>query len=194
MKIKTTKGATHRPAPLPEEERGLFHEAVKGAQPLRAKRRVQHQPKPPPPLPLQTLRDEQAALAESLSDWENPVETGDETSFLRAGLSRQILKKLRRVHWVVQDQLDLHGQNREEARSSLVAFLNTSIKRGLRCVRIIHGKGLGSKNRVPVLKHKVRGWLIKREEILAFCEAPPVDGGSGVLIVLLKGSGLRVEG
>ena len=187
--MKTRKDAAQGPAPLPEEERGLFHEAVKGAQPLRAKRRVQHQPEPPPPLPLQTLRDEQAALAESLSDWENPVETGDETSFLRAGLSRQILKKLRRGQWVIQGQLDLHGQNREEARLSLVAFLNTSIKHGLRCVRIIHGKGLGSKNRVPVLKHKVREWLTKREEILAFCEAPPVDGGSGVLIVLLRSRG-----
>ncbi|MGH8716002.1 MAG: Smr/MutS family protein, partial [Burkholderiales bacterium] len=71
-------------------------------------------------------------------------------------------------------------------RSSLVAFLNSSTKRGLRCVRIIHGKGLGSKNREPVLKHKVRAWLTQREEILAYCEARPVDGGSGAMTVLLK--------
>ncbi|MGH8744322.1 MAG: Smr/MutS family protein, partial [Burkholderiales bacterium] len=192
--MKNRIGAAHGPAPLPEDERGLFREAVKDAQPLRVKRRVQHQPELPPPLPLQTLRDEQAALAESFSDWEQPMETGDESSFLRAGLSRQILKKLRRGQWVVQGQLDLHGQNRVEARSSLVTFLDASSKRGLRCVRIIHGKGLGSKNRMPVLKHKVRKWLIQRDEILAFCEAPPVDGGSGVLIVLLKGSGLKVRG
>ncbi|MGH8750934.1 MAG: Smr/MutS family protein [Burkholderiales bacterium] len=170
-----------------KEEHGLFRDAVKGAQPLRVKRRVEHPVETPPPLPLQTLRDEQAVLAESLADWDE-IESGDETSFLRPGLSRQILKKLRRGQWVVQAQLDLHGQTREEAHASLVAFLSASSKRDLRCVRIIHGKGLGSKNRVPVLKHKVRGWLVKREDILAYCEAPEVDGGSGVLIVLLKSS------
>jgi DNA-nicking Smr family endonuclease len=184
------KCATHKPTPLPEDECGLFREAVKGARPLNVKRRVQHPVQPPPPLPLQTLRDEQAALSESLSDWDGYLDADDDGSFLRPGLSRQILKKLRKGYWVVQAQLDLHGQNREEARLSLSAFLNDNVKRGLRCVRVIHGKGLGSKNREPVLKHKVRAWLIKREEILAFCEARPTDGGSGALIALIK-SGKR---
>lgn len=185
--MNTRKGDSGKEAPLPEEESKLFRQAVEGAKPLPHSGRVQPAAKLPPPLPLQTLRDEQAALSESLSDWVPPQESGDEASFLRPGLSRQVLKKLRRGHWVVQDELDLHGQNSDQARSSLVVFLNSSAKRGLRCVRIIHGKGLGSKNQEPVLKHKVRAWLTQREEILAYCEARPVDGGSGAMTVLLKG-------
>ena len=184
--MKTRKGVPGKEPPLSEEESKLFRQAVEGVKPLPHSGRVQPAAILPPPLPLQSLRDEQAALSESLSDWVLPHESGDEASFLRPGLSRQILKKLRRSQWVVQDELDLHGQNSDEARSSLVAFLNSSKKRGLRCVRIIHGKGLGSKNREPVLKHKVRAWLIQREEILAYCEARPVDGGSGAMTVLLR--------
>ena len=184
--MKTRKGVSGKEPALPEEESRLFRQAVEGVKPLPHSGRVQPAVNLPPPLPLQTLRDEQAALSESLSDWVPPHESGDEASFLRSGLSRQILKKMRRGHWVVQDELDLHGQNSDQARSSLVAFLNHSTKHGLRCVRIIHGKGLGSKNREPVLKHKVRAWLTQREEILAYCEARPVDGGSGAMTVLLK--------
>jgi DNA-nicking Smr family endonuclease len=185
--MKIRKSFSGKEPPLSEEESKLFRQAVEGAKPLPHSGRVQPTAKLPPPLPLQTLRDEHAALSESLSDWVPPHESGDEASFLRPGLSRQVLKKLRRGHWVVQDELDLHGQNSDEARSSLVVFLNSSAKRGLRCVRIIHGKGLGSKNQEPVLKHKVRAWLTQREEILAYCEARPVDGGSGAMTVLLKG-------
>jgi len=185
--MKFRNGGSRKVPPLSEEEKKLFRQAVEGVKPLSHSGRVQPAAKPLPPLPLQTLRDEQAALSESLSDWVPPCESGDESSFLRPGLSKQILKKLRRGHWVVQDELDLHGHNSDEARSSLVAFLNRSRKRGLRCVRIIHGKGLGSKNREPVLKYKVRAWLTQREEILAYCEARLVDGGSGAMTVLLRG-------
>ena len=187
--MKTRKGVPVKEPPLSEEESKLFRQAVEGVKPLPHSGRVPPAANFPPPLPLQTLRDEQAALSESLSDWVPPHKSGDEASFLRPGLSRQILKKLRRGHWVVQDELDLHGQNSDEARSSLVAFLNSSTKRGLRCVRIIHGKGLGSKNREPVLKNKVRAWLTQREEILAYCEARSVDGGSGAMTVLLRSRG-----
>ena len=187
--MKTRKVVSRKETRVSEEERKLFRQAVEGVEPLTRSGRVQSAAKLPPPLPLQTLRDEQAALSESLSDWAPPPESGDEASYLRSGVSRQILKKLRRSHWVVQDELDLHGHNSDEARLSLIAFLNRSIKRGLRCVRIIHGKGLGSKNREPVLKYKVRAWLAQREEILAYCEARPVDGGSGAMTVLLRSGG-----
>jgi len=82
----------------------------------------------------------------------------------------------------------------EEARSALVEFLNRSARRGLRCLRIIHGKGLRSKNREPVLKPKLGAWLIHRDEVLAFCQARGADGGGGAVVVLLKGGGLRDEG
>jgi DNA-nicking Smr family endonuclease len=178
-----------RPGPtnLPPDESALLEEAFKDVAPLPDHGRVLHAPRRARPLPYQTWRDEREALAESLTEppgWD--VEFGDETFFLRPGLPRQIIRNLRRGQWVIQAELDLHGMNRMEARLSLGDFLNHCLAEGLRCVRVIHGKGLGSKNREPVLKAKVRHWLARRDEVLAFCQARPVDGGSGALMVLLK--------
>jgi DNA-nicking Smr family endonuclease len=138
---------------------------------------------------VQSLLDGHEAIAESLEgplSQEQSIETGQEPSYLRAGLGRDVLRKLRRGHWVVQDTLDLHGLNREEARLSLAQFLGACLKRGLRCVRIVHGKGLRSPGKEPVLKGKVQLWLARREEVLAFCEAPANQGGSGAMLVLLR--------
>ena len=166
-----------------------FRKAVADVRPLKAVRRAAP-PKPPaPPVALQSLRDERAALIESI---ERPVtadealETGEELVYLRDGLSRLVLRRLRRGHWVVQAELDLHGMNRHEAAIGVAKFLLAAAQRGQRCVRIIHGKGYGSKNREPVLKAKLRNWLMPRDEVLAFCQAPPHEGGSGALLVLLK--------
>jgi len=115
------------------------------------------------------------------------METGEELVFLRPGLSREILKRLRRGHWVVQEHLDLHGMNTEQARHLLAQFLAACSRRNRRCIRIIHGKGLRSPNREPVLKNKVRLWLARRDDVLAFCQAPATQGGGGALLVLLKG-------
>lgn len=112
---------------------------------------------------------------------------GDEATYLRPGLQRQVLRRLRRGHWAVEDTLDLHGMNRVEAASSVAEFLRECLSRGRRCVCIVHGKGLGSPNREPVLKGMLRGWLVVREEVLAFTEAPAAQGGGGALLVLLKG-------
>jgi DNA-nicking Smr family endonuclease len=158
--------------------------------PLAHRRRVAPHRVAPPPVPAQTRRDERAALAESLSGSIGPdegLESGVELSYLREGVSRLVLRRLRRGHWVVQDGLDLHGMNRVEAGAQVAHFVRASAARGLRCVRIVHGKGLGSKNREPVLKGKLRAWLAPRDEVLAFCQAPPAEGGSGALLVLLKG-------
>ena len=135
------------------------------------------------------MLDERAALADSLSDhisWDIGTETGEELIYLRSGLARQTLKRLRRGHWVIQDELDLHGLTSVEARALLVEFLNVCVRSGVRCVRIIHGKGLRSRNREPVLRTKVANWLIQRDDVLAFCQARQVDGGSGAVVVLLK--------
>ena len=134
---------------------------------------------------------QQQALADSLSDhiaWEDAMETGEELVFLRTGLRRDTLKKLRRGHWVLQAELDLHGLVSVEARQAVNEFVAGCSKRGLRCVRIIHGKGLRSKNREPVLRTKVKNWLMQKDEVLAFCQARAVDGGSGAVVVLLKSS------
>ena len=177
-----------KPAPVPGES-DLFRDLVGDVTPLRQPGRVTHERAGPHPLPLQTWRDEQAALRESLDGIPpgSDVETGEELSFVRDGIGAHTLRKLRRGQWIIQDELDLHGFNSVDARELLVEFLGQCTRKGLRCVRIIHGKGLRSKNRQPVLKHKVATWLIRRDEILAYCQARPTEGGSGAVVVLLKG-------
>ncbi len=175
------------------EEEELLRQALKDVAPLPDNGRVVHAPRKREPIAVQRIADEARVLADSLSE-EIPVElsleSGEELVYLRDGLSPQILRRLRRGHWVVQDHLDLHGLRSEEARQLLVSFLSESIHRGRRCVRIVHGKGLGSKNREPVLKKKVGGWLRQRNDVLAYCQARAVDGGAGALLVLLKAHAL----
>jgi DNA-nicking Smr family endonuclease len=175
--------------PIPADETSLLREALKDVSPLPDRGRVRHALPRAKPIARQRILDEQRALRESLlaeiSD-ENGPDTGEELSFLREGLASDVLRKLRRGRWVIQDHLDLHGANTEQARALVVTFLNQNLLRGHRCVRIVHGKGLGSKNREPVLKKNVGKWLAQRQEILAYCQAKQVDGGSGALLVLLK--------
>ena len=177
-----------KPALHPDDAR-LFRDSMAGVTPLPRPRRVEHDPPRPRPVPAQRLRDDREALADSLSDhvpWDAGLETGEELSYVRNGIGGQTLRKLRRGHWVIQDELDLHGLSSHDARALLVAFLNHCLRRGLRCIRIIHGKGLRSPNREPVLKRKVAGWLMQRRETLAFCQARRADGGGGAVVVLLS--------
>lgn len=171
------------------QEADLFRRAMGQVTPLSPCDRFIPLPAFPLPIARHHLADEQAALRESLSDEfsvDTLLETDATLSFARSGIGPDVVRKLRRGHWVIQAQLDLHGLRRDEAREALVLFIRSVTKRGQRCVRIIHGKGLGSINKEPVLKYKVRSWLVQKEEVLAFCEARPVDGGSGALVVLLK--------
>lgn len=166
----------------------LFHEAVKGARPVKPNR-ISHPPKKPKPIPRQLIRDEQQALIDSLSDHYIPaheLESGEELLYLREGQSPMVLKQLRRGYWVVQAHIDLHGLISDEARLYVAEFIADCKKRGLRCVRIVHGKGLGSRNKEPVLKHKLRNWLMQKDEVIAYAQAKATDGGSGAVIVLLK--------
>jgi DNA-nicking Smr family endonuclease len=97
-----------------------------------------------------------------------------------------VVRKLRKRHWPVQDELDLHGMNRDTARDQVGDFLRRATGRGLRCVRVIHGKGYGSAGGEPVLRSMVHSWLVQKDEVVAFCVANRADGGHGALIVLLK--------
>ncbi|MEO7728736.1 MAG: Smr/MutS family protein [Burkholderiales bacterium] len=172
-----------------DEDGDLFEKLFSNVTPLPAHDRVIHPARPRKPVPEQRQRDEVDAVADSLSDhvaWEIGAQAGDELVYLRNGLSPQTIRRLRRGHWVLQAELDLHGCNSVEARAMLVEFLNACRRDGARCVRIIHGKGLRSKNREPVLKTKVAHWLIQRDEVLAFCQARQIDGGGGAVMVLLK--------
>jgi DNA-nicking Smr family endonuclease len=143
------------------------------------------------PIARQRLADEEAALRESMSDdftVETLLDTDEALSYARNGIGPDVIRKLRRGHWVIQSQLDLHGLRTDEAREALGEYLRGAVKRGLRCVRVIHGKGLGSINKEPVLKNKVRNWLTQKDEVIAFCQAKAADGGAGALIVLLRAS------
>jgi DNA-nicking Smr family endonuclease len=167
----------------------VLRAALAGVTPLLPANRAKLVRPHPRPVARQRELDERAALRDTLSDnpaWELGLESGEELQFLRDGVSRQQLKKLRRGHWVVQGHLDLHGHTAAEARLLTAEFLARCLRDGLRCVRIVHGKGLRSPNREPVLKKKLSGWLAQRDEVLAYCQAPLTDGGGGAVLVLLR--------
>jgi len=172
-----------------DEDVQAFREAMEDVTPLTPHGRILHSVTRLPPLPLHFFQDERAALLASMEDpirWDVDMEFESDASFIRPGLSRQTLRRLRRGEWHTQAELDLHGLTKLEAKQELVDFLHECIRCGVRCVRIIHGKGMRSKNKEPVLKLHVRHWLMQRNEVLAFVQARPVDGGSGAVIVLLK--------
>lgn len=172
-------------------EADVFRRAVGDITPLKTADKIIVAEPRPLPIARQHLADEQAALRESLSDEftiESLLDTDEALSYTRNGIGPDVVSKLRRGHWVIQGQLDLHGMCTDEARDALGEFLRMAVKRGQRCVRVIHGKGLGSINREPVLKKKVRNWLVQKDEVIAFCQARAADGGAGALIVLLRAS------
>jgi DNA-nicking Smr family endonuclease len=174
-----------------EEEANLFKAEVKDVVPIRTLNRAKVAGPSPLPVPKQRLADEEAALRASLSDEidiERLLDTDEALSYRQPGLGIEVVRKLRRGEWSIQAQLDLHGLRSDEARLALVGFLSESLSNNMRCLRVIHGKGLGSINKEPVLKGKVLKWLIQRDEVMAFCQARPNDGGSGALLILLRGA------
>ncbi len=172
---------------IDDVDTALFRDAVRGVAPLPPSDKVPLTVEHPRPVPRPTPDGGQATPVDSLSDHiPLEMEPGDEWAFLRPGMPRQTLRRLRRGYWKIEAQLDLHGLTRDEARPQLAAFLDASRKRGARCVRIIHGKGLSSRNHEPVLKVRVGSWLAQRSDVLAFIQARPEDGGSGAVLVLLK--------
>ena len=173
------------------EDDDLFWEEVKDVKPLKVKSRlVDIAKKKPRPKPIaqQLIEDERNVLIESLSDEyiSNRVELDGDSSYLRNGHSPDIIKRLKKGYWTIQGSIDLHGMISKEAKDYIVDYIQECKKKKIRCIRIIHGKGYGSKNKEPVLKKKVRNWLMQKDEVIAYSEAPRHDGGSGVVIVLLK--------
>ncbi len=172
-------------------EKDLFKRAAGVVQPVPDKRRAVLKKTPPPPKPMQFKLDEEAVLIEAISDEfdvSTLLETDDLLSFRRPGIGTDVTRKLRRGDWSIQRQLDLHGLRRDEARETLSFFIREAHKHGIRCVRVVHGKGLGSPGKAPVLKSRVHSWLVQKQEVLAFVQAKPADGGGGALVVLLMAS------
>ena len=175
------------PTEIAPEERALFREEVANVVPL-LHDRVEHDLPLPLAIPRQREMDEILALAESLNaaPFEIMLEGGDELAFARNGIPKMVLRDLRAGRWVAQAQLDLHGMNREQARAAMSEFLAEALTLGQRCVRIIHGKGLRSPGREPVLKELARNWLANRQEVLAYAQTRASEGGGGAVTVLLK--------
>jgi DNA-nicking Smr family endonuclease len=170
-------------------ERSLFVRAAGDVQPLRAHKRVHLVRDQPPPIAVQQQLDEQRVLREAISDEFDAstlLDIDDALSFRRPGIGTDVTRKLRKGEWSLQGEIDLHGMRREEAREALSAFMRDAHRRGWRCVRVVHGKGLGSPGKTPVLKGKVQSWLIQKSEVLAFVQARGDEGGAGALVVLLK--------
>jgi len=174
-------------------EKELFVRAIGAVKPLPTQARVLLQAPAPAPEPLQLQRDQQAVLRESLSDEidiSRMIDTDDQLSYLRDGMGRDVIRKLRQGDWALQGEIDLHGLRSDEAREALGGFIRHAHRQGWRCVRVVHGKGLGSPGKTPVLKNKVLRWLVQKNEVLAFVQATPSEGGAGALRVLLApGSG-----
>lgn len=164
----------------------LFRSAVGDVRPIKSSRQILDSPRPKPKARF-SRADERAALDESQhgSD-ETDFEMGDELSFKRPNTKQSVFKQLRRGKFAIEAELDLHGMITRDAAPALDEFLDECITRHLRCVRIVHGKGLGSGDRGPVLKNKVAKWLKRHPAIAAYCSAQRVHGGTGAVYVLLR--------
>ncbi len=172
-----------------QRERELFATSVGPVAPLRRAPAAPLARPRPAPLARQRALDEAAVLREAISDEfdvETLLDTDDALSFRRRGIGPEVVRKLRRGVWAIQAQLDLHGLRRDAARERLGIFLHDALRDGARCVRSVHGKGNGSPGREPVLKGKVRSWLVQKNEVIAFVQARAQDGGHGALLVLLQ--------
>lgn len=169
-------------------EQDMFARAVGVVRPLAGPARASLQKSAPRPVPVQQQRDDQAVLVEAISDAFDAgtlLDVDEDLSFRRPGIGPDVTRKLRRGDWTIQRQLDLHGLRSEQAREALSGFIREAHKQGLRCVRVVHGKGLGSEGKAPVLKSKVHSWLVQKNQVLAFVQARPAEGGAGALVVLL---------
>jgi len=171
-----------------EAERNLFTRAVGKVAPIANQERVWSPPQRPSTRPLQQDLDDEAVMHESMSDEfdiSTLLDVDDQLSFRRPGIGTDVTRKLRKGEWSIQGQIDLHGLRSDEARNAMGQFIRDAKRMGWRCVRVVHGKGLGSPGKEPVLKSKVQRWLVQKNEVLAFVQAKPSDGGGGALLVLL---------
>ena len=166
-----------------------FRDAVDGARPIKHEPRIPPKRRKPAPKAHFRRRAEVEVLEDSLllTPEDLEVEAADELSFRRNGIQDTVMRNLRRGYYRVEDALDLHGMTQREAKSELRDFLARATAQHLRCLRIVHGKGLGSGPRGPVLKNVANSVLRRDDSVLAFCSARRSDGGTGAIYVLLRG-------
>ena len=172
-----------------EAESNLFVRAVGAVQRLPVHDQVKLDGTSPAPIAHQRQKDNEAVLRDCLSDEFDAstlLDTDDALSFRRPGIGRDVIHKLRKGDWSIQREIDLHGLRSDEARVALAEFIRLAHRQGVRCLRVVHGKGLGSPGKTPVLKSKVHSWLVQKNQVMAFVQAKPAEGGAGALVVLLK--------
>ena len=173
-----------------DDDADLFRRAVSGTKPLRAEERAPGPEKKPKPRARFAKADDKAVLTESLGDDIDDLNhgSGEALRFKRSSVSRTTMRMLTRGSYAIQAEIDLHGMTVAEAKPRLASFIERCAKNNKLCVRIVHGRGLGSGDRGPVLKMSVNRWLRKWDSVLAFSSARQVDGGTGAVYVLLKAS------
>ena len=175
---------------MTDDDREVFRRALADAKPLRATRRAEEVIRKPAPRARFARADEMAALRESLEAEIDDTEShgGESLRFHRASVGKRTMRKLSRGSFSVQAEIDLHGMTVAEAKPRLAEFIANCARDGKLCVRVVHGKGLGSGNRGPVLKQKVNRWLRQWDTVLAFVSTRQVHGGTGAVYVLLRQS------
>ena len=180
------------PAREPTDE-DLWAQATAGTRPVAERDKLVSRP-PPRPGPAEFWHPDLDALREleSLVSGEGPFDISNSDEFIEgsvSGLDPQVVRRLRRGEFSVQGHLDLHGMSRGEARSAVDTFLREARQKGKRCVLLVHGRGLHSRDQVPVLKDALKNWLATARfgrHVLAFATARPPDGGAGAVYVLLR--------
>ena len=174
-----------------EAEKNLFIRAVGQVAVLPSSNKADIPKVPRAPVATQLQKDEAKVVQDSLSDEfdvSTLLDTDDALSFRRPSVGPEVTRKLRKGDWAIQREIDLHGLRSDEARLALTAFIREAHKYGIRCVRVVHGKGLGSPGKTPVLKSKVHSWPVQKNQVMAFVQAKPAEGGAGALVVLLTPS------
>ena len=179
----------HRPpAQVTDDDARLFRDAIGEVKLLDP---VAPPPAAPRPQPQAHMfeADEAAVPGELLDMAFDPtlLEVGEELSYLRDGYPPKLLKQLKRGQFSIQDDIDLHHMNAAAAQACIADFLAEAKHHGIRCVRIVHGKGLRSRSTGPVLKALTDRLLRRRDDVVAFASARPMQGGTGAVVVLLKG-------
>jgi DNA-nicking Smr family endonuclease len=187
---RPAKPPKRTPAPAPsDDDVRMFHEAIGPVRPVAS---ADVAPSPPGPAPeARQFALDEARVRDELLDYAfDPaeIEVGEEISFLRDGFAPRLLKRLKRGQFSVQDEFDLHQMTADVARTAIVEFLAASRRRGLGCVKLIHGKGLRSRPGGPVIKRLVDRMLRQRDDIVAFASARANQGGTGATLVLLRTS------
>lgn len=178
----------------PEHDVEAFRRAMSGVVPVKPRGTVEHRPAPAPVSEAVASRRAHAMGERPASRADAGVSDGgvahllseNGTAFVRDDAAPDTARKLKRGHWRAGAELDLHGLRVEQARHAVISFLDECLAHGIRCMRIVHGKGYGSQGLEPVLKDKVRAWLVQKPEVMAFSEAPEREGGAGALLVLMR--------